>query len=207
VRGSAQNAMRYALANPDSTIVHKNLSNISQVIANNAQIYQGGAQVLHMVRGVLGTEIFWQGIRLYYGRFQNKNASSDDFRAAMEEACANNATCPEEGRDLRWFFDQWLNRGGTLQVSASWSYDSAAKQLHIVADQTQKQGLYRMPVEIGITLPPTPPAANAATPPVPRIMVDKQHNELVIPLESAPLEVKLDPNSWVTMMQSTLVRK
>jgi aminopeptidase N len=134
----------------------------------------------------------------------------------MEEACAGNASCPEEGRDLRWFFDQWLNRGGILQVSASWSYDSATKQLHVVADQTQKQGLYRMPIEIGITLPPAPAGANAAgrggaptsaTPPVPRILVDKQHNELVIPLESAPLEVKLDPNSWVTMMQSTLVRK
>ena len=60
VRNSAQNAMRYALANPESTIVHKNLSNISQVIANDAQVYQGGAQVLHMLRGVLGTETFWK---------------------------------------------------------------------------------------------------------------------------------------------------
>jgi len=205
VRSSAQNAMRYAAANPASTIVHKNLSNISRVIANNAQVYQGGAQVLHMLRGVVGTEPFWQGIRRYYGRFQNKNASSDDLRIAMEEACANNANCPEEGRNLQWFFDQWLNRGGNLEVSASWSYDSAAKQLRIVADQTQKQGMYRMPVQIGITLPPQAPAANAN--PVARIMLDRQRNELVIPLETAPLEVKFDPDGWVTMMQATFTRK
>ena len=38
-------------------------------------------------------------------------------------------------------------------------------------------------------------------------MVDKQHNEFVIPMQSAPLDVKLDPNSWVTMMQGALIRK
>jgi hypothetical protein len=41
----------------------------------------------------------------------------------------------------------------------------------------------------------------------PRIVVDKQHNELTIPMETEPLEVKLDPNSWVTMMQATFVKK
>jgi len=198
VRNSAQNAMKYALANPESTIVHKNLSNISQVIANNAQIYQGGAQVLHMLRGVLGTETFWKGIQLYYSRFQNRNASSDDFRASMQDACIASEVCPDDGKELRWFFDQWLNRGGILQVTGSWSYDAAAKQLRISIDQTQKQGLYSMPIEIGIN-------DNAQS--LPRIMLDKQHNELVIPLESAPLDVKLDPNSWVTMMQGALVRK
>jgi aminopeptidase N len=211
VRASAQNAMRYALANPESTIVHKNLSNISQVIANNAQVYQGGAQVLHMLRGVLGSETFWQGIRLYYARFQNRNASTDDFRIAIEEACSASTTCSEENRDLKWFFDQWLNRGGILQITGSWSYDAAARQLRVVVDQTQKQGLYRMPIEIGVTLPPGAGAAprGGGTSPagVQRIIVDKQRNELVIPMESAPADVKLDPNSWVTMMQGALVRK
>ncbi len=225
VKNSANGAIRFALANPDSTIVHKNLSNISQVIANNAQVYQGGGQVLHMLRGILGTDAFWKGIRLYYSRFQNRNASSDDFRIAIQDACAANADCPEEGRDLRWFFDEWLNRGGILQVDGSWHYDAAAKQLHISVDQTQKQGLYRMPIEIGVVMTPPPPQpANAAagqrgqrgngggggTPApasAPKLMLDKQHNELVVSLETQPLDVKLDPNSWVTMMQATFVRK
>ena len=165
VRNSAQNAMRYALANPESTIVHKNLSNISQVIANSAQVYQGGAQVLHMLRGVLGTETFWKGVRLYYSRFQNRNASSDDFRGSMQDACIASEDCPDEGKALAWFFDQWLHRGGILQVTGSWSYDAAAKQLRVSIDQTQKQGLFRMPIEIGITLPPPPRLRQAASKP------------------------------------------
>jgi aminopeptidase N len=195
VQSSAQNAMRFALANPESTIVHKNLSNISQVIANNAQVYQGGAQVLHMLRGVLGTETFWQGIRVYYGRFQNKNASSDDFRQAMQDACIANPECSEDNHDLNWFFRQWLNRGGILQLDGSWRYDAAAKQLRISLDQKQTQGIYRMPIQL---------EAGQVTR---RIVIDKQHNELSIPLEAEPANVKLDPESWVTMMQATLVKK
>src|SRR4029453_11527904 len=71
VRRSKDQAIRFALANVDSTIVHRNLADISRVIANNAQVYQGGAQVLQNIRGVVGTDTFWDGIRLYYRRFQN----------------------------------------------------------------------------------------------------------------------------------------
>ena len=149
VKQSAQGAIRYALANPDSTIVHKNLSDISKVIANNAQIYQGGAQVLHMLRGVLGDDRFWAGIRLYYSRFRNSNASSADFRHAMEDACKDAGNCPAEIQDLGWFFDEWLNRGGVPQVTGSWTYDAAAKSVTVTIDQTQPGALYRMPIEIG----------------------------------------------------------
>jgi aminopeptidase N len=194
VRASAQSAMRYALANPESTIVHRNLSNISQVIDNNAQVYQGGAQVLHMLRGVLGTETFWNGIQLYYRRFQNKSASSDDFRAAMQDACIAAPACATENRDLTWFFHQWLNRGGILQLEGSWTYDAAAKQVRVTLDQKQTQGLYRMPIEI-----------EAGS--VQRVVVDKQHNEFTIPSETAPARVRVDPESWVTMMRGTIERK
>ena len=57
VKRSKTQAINYALANPDSTIVHENLADLSKVIANGAQIYQGGAQVLQNIRGIVGTEI------------------------------------------------------------------------------------------------------------------------------------------------------
>ena len=228
IRRSAAGAMRYAEANPQSTIVHNHLANISQVIDNGAQVYQGGAQVLHMLRGVLGTETFWHGIRLYYSRFQNRNASTDDFRQAMQDACAADPDCPGDARDLSWFFPQWLNRGGVLKVNGSWHYDSVAKQLHVTLDQVQTQGLYRMPVEIGVTLPAPPPAptsaagtagsrgaarrANGAAGGQPaagplRVVIDKQHNEFTFPMVTEPTEVILDPNGWVSMMQATFVKQ
>jgi len=213
VKSSAAAARRYAEQHPDSTVVHNNLSDISQVIANNAQIYQGGAQVLHMLRGVLGTDTFWAGIRLYYHRYQNANASSLDFQHAMEEACAAAAACPSYGRDLSWFFSEWLHRGGLLRVHGTWRYDAANKRLDVTLDQTPNQGqLYQMPFQIGITLPPAAAAAagrggrgrggrggRGAPPPLPVLMLRAAHNTLAIPLAQAPAAVVLDPGTWVTM--------
>jgi aminopeptidase N len=214
VKGSAALARRYAEAHPSSPLVHNNLSDVSQVIANNAQIYQGGAQVLHMLRGVLGTDNFWAGIRLYYARYQNSNASSLDFQRAMEDACAAAADCPAYGKDLSWFFPQWLHRGGVMKVDGSWHYDAASKRLKVTLDQTPNGGLlYTMPFQLGIEMPPAAVPADrgartAAPPPAPPLLwVRGAHNTLSIPLASAPVGVTLDPGTWVTMVESTFVAR
>jgi aminopeptidase N len=216
VRYTRDVAMKYALAHPADTVVHNNLANDSDVFFNNQQIYQGGAMVLHALRGVLGDSNFWAGIRLYSSRFRNASATTDDLRHAMEDACHAGGDCPAGDEDLSWFFHEWLNRGGIMQVKGGWHYDAAAKQLQISVDQTQTQGLYRMPVQIGITLPPQPPSAtpqsrsNRNRGPVMQtsmILVDKPHNLLTIPLDVEPTDVQLDPNTWVPLMQATFERQ
>jgi aminopeptidase N len=189
VRRSKTQAITYALAHPQSTIVHENLNDVSQVIANNAQIYQGGAQVLQNVRGVVGTDAFWAGIRLYYQRFQNRNATTDDFRHAMEEA---------SGKDLDWLLRELLNRGGALQIKGSWRYDAAAKQVEVTLDQTQATDVYRMPIEIAI-------AAAAGGPTTQIADLRERHQVFRFPSAAEPASVVLDPNAWV-FMQATLTR-
>ena len=211
VKRSAASARRYADAHPESPLVHNNLSDVSQVIANNAQIYQGGAQVLHMLRGVLGTDNFWAGIRLYYTRYRNSNASSLDFQHAMEDACAAAADCPAYGKDLSWFFPEWLHRGGVMKVNGSWHYDAASKQLEVTLDQIPNRGqLYTMPFQLGIEMPPAAEPAErgrgaSPTPPPPLLWVRAAHNTISIPLASAPTDVTLDPETWATMVESTFV--
>jgi aminopeptidase N len=216
VRRSKTQAINYALAHPDSTIVHNNLADFSKVIANNAQIYQGGAQTLQNIRGVVGTENFWSGIRLYYSRFQNSNANTDDFRHAIEDACkAAGEKCSANGKDLAWLFHELLNRGGMLQVNGSWRYDATAKQIEVTLDQTQTSGLYRMPIEVVVTALPTattvarPGRAGAAAEPVQHINIaelTQQHQIFTFPAETEPIGVALDPNAWV-MMQATFDKK
>lgn len=224
VKRTQDTAIRYETAHPDDTIVHKNLETASNVFSNSPQIYQGGAMVLHMLRGVLGDDGFWAGIRLYYSRFRNSSASSDDFRHAMEDACYASGNCPQDHQDLSWFFHEWLNRGGFMHVAGGWHYDPQSQQLRITLDQTGNQELYRMPIEIGISLPPgapaTVPGATGNTgnsgprgrPAEPKIqiatiLVDKRHNTLSVPLTVAPTSVELDPNLWVPMMQATFEKQ
>jgi aminopeptidase N len=217
VKRSKAQAIRYALEHPDSTIVHRDLADFSKVIANNAQIYQGGAQTLHNIRGVLGTKVFWAGIRLYYSRYQNGNARTDDFRRSMEEACRNAGDeCPSDGKDLSWLFRELLNRGGVLQVQGAWRYDAATKQVQVTLNQTQKSGLYRMPIELAITLKETTetegqPRRNETPEPQPVkhiqiLRLDQQSQVFGFPVASEPISVALDPDAWV-MMQATFERK
>lgn len=104
-----------------------------------------------------------------------------------------------------------------MTVNGGWHYDPAAKQLEITLDQTQTGEPYKMPIEVGLMLPPgvmlpSPAASGAgtrgATAPalqIVKIMVDKPHNSLTIPLSAAPTAVELDPNTWVPMMRATFV--
>jgi aminopeptidase N len=206
LKRSKTQAINYALANPASTIVHNNLADFSKVIANNAQIYQGGAQVLQNIRGVLGTETFWSGIRLYYSRFQNSNANTTDFRRAMEEACrAAGEACPATGKDMTWLFTELLNRGGVLQVRGDWHYDAGAKQLQVTLDQTQTSGLYQMPIELAYTTTDTPQGGRGGPQPTPHTQIlnlSQQHQAFSIPMDSEPSNVSLDPNAWVMMKAS-----
>ena len=68
-----------------------------------AVVYDKGAWVLHMLRGVLGDEAFFSGARAFLGRFRYSKAGTEDFRSALEEA---------SGRDLRPYFERWIYGSG-----------------------------------------------------------------------------------------------
>jgi len=83
--------------------------------ALNGLIYQKGGWVLHMLRAEVGTETFWTAIREYYRRHQNQNASTADLRAVFEQV---------SGKNLDWFFAQWLTRPGVPRLEGTWRYDA-----------------------------------------------------------------------------------
>ncbi len=215
IERSAAQARRYYQVHPDSTLVHPDLSNISRVIANEPQIYQGGAQTLQMLRGVLGTQTWWKGIRLYYQRHRNHNADDADLQRAMQDACRADAACPAYARNLGWYFSQWLHHGGIMKVSGHWRYDAAAHQVIVTLEQTPNQGrYYQMPFQIKVTEPPPPPPAPGARrrrfrfrpeppPPLPVIMISAARATLRLPAPQPPVSVALDPNHWVTLAQKS----
>ncbi len=216
IERSAAQARRYYEAHPGSPLVHNDLSNIGAVIANQVQIYQGGAQTLQMLRGVLGTRTFWEGIRLYYQRHRNRNADDADLQKAMQDACQQDSACPVYGRNLNWFFPQWLHWGGIMKVSGTWSYDATAHEVVITLKQTPDQGRYRqMPFQVRISEPETalrsaPRGAGRRRrmqpeppPPLPVIMVKGAETTLRLPAAKLPVAVELDPNHWVTLAQKS----
>ena len=186
VRGmlsSRQTVATFAATHPDYTIVHRNLSRMEDVTSSHT--YQKGSWTLHMLRGVIGDEAFQRGIRSYYRQHFNANATTADFRRAMEDA---------SGRDLGWFFDEWLYKPGTLKVAGGWTYDARAKQVRITLDQVQTDGsVFRMPVEVAVY------ASKEAAPTIHRVEMIAKANAFRIDVPSEPDDVRLDPNLWVLM--------
>src|SRR6185437_9199282 len=71
-------------------IFDRDTENLMELL--NANNYQKGAWVLHMLRSNLGDDVFFRGIRAYYESHKNSVASTDDLRAALEQT---------SGQDLR----------------------------------------------------------------------------------------------------------
>ncbi len=171
----------FHVKNPGYTIVHDNLKDMKDV--TTSQIYQKGSWILHMLRGVVGTENFWKGIRSYYKEYKDLNATTADFRRHMEEA---------SGQDLSAFFDQWLYKSGALKLKGDWSFD--AGKLTIRLDQVQNDGsLFRMPIDVAIHYP----GENA--PMMEKLTIDKLSNTFTMDAKAEPSKVVLDPNKWVLM--------
>ncbi len=188
LRDSRRTVLEFYAKTPDYRVVHENLADMSQV--TTGMTYQKGSWVLHMLRQKMGDDRFWAGIRDYYARFKDANASTTDFRLAMERA---------SGLDLSAFFQQWLYRGGVPRVEASWTWDAVAKQVVVDLTQTQSGEPFQLPVEIGIT-----DAGGKMR--VERAELSARSGRFTFAAEKEPEVLTLDPQVRV-LMDGRLVRR
>jgi aminopeptidase N len=174
---------------PDTPIIHRNLSDMRRVL--NQIVYQKGGWTLHMLRGLIGTENFWTGIREYYRRYMNQNTSTDELRRIMEAT---------SGKDLGWFFSQWLTRSGVPKLTGTWQYDAASKQVKVQIAQSQTGEPYRLPLEIGLTMPGAPAMR------VEKVELTGASGSFTFTADAEPTDVVLDPNTWMLMGPSEMVK-
>jgi len=104
-------------------------------------IYQKGAYVLHMLRTVLGDELFSKCMTDYALAYRGRNATISDF----EDACAHTA-----GTSLDWFFDQWVYQPGAMRLTYDYVTRRVAGGKHLlrVAVQQETREPYSMPLDI-----------------------------------------------------------
>ncbi len=182
LEASRQRVIEFDKQRPDYRVVHDNLDDMSQV--TTGQIYQKGAWILHMLRGMIGDEAFWAGIRSYYRAHQDGHATTADFRGEMERA---------SGRDLRVFFDQWLTRGGLVRLNGDWTYRADTGTLAIRLTQRDRARTFAMPLQVGVY------TAGSTTPTVTTVQLSEASHEFQIAVGQRPDRVVLDPNHFVLM--------
>lgn len=148
-------------------------------------LYEKGSLVLHMLRYVLGDELWWKTIRFYVERHRGGVVTTPDFQRAIEEAT---------GRNLDWFFDQWVYKGGHPQFKVSWEWDDAAKLAKVTVAQTQVVDdvtpLFRMPVVVDFEHGDGERTAC-------RFEVSEKEQVFYAPLPEKPRLVRFDPGNHV----------
>ncbi|MGX1179011.1 aminopeptidase N [Pseudomonas sp. IAP-CY TE4608] len=110
-------------------------------------VYEKGAEVVRMVRTLLGSEGFRKGSDLYFERHDGQAVTTDDFIKAMEDA---------NGVDFTQF-KRWYSQAGTPRLEVSEAYDAAAQTYSLTFRQSCPQTPdkaeklpFVIPVELGL---------------------------------------------------------
>lgn len=82
-----------------------------QSAAYHSVVYYKGAMVFSMLRETLGPEMFDQVLAKFAEQFRNKSASVDDFERLTTQVA---------GRNMRYFFAQWLEGTGVPEFSVDY---------------------------------------------------------------------------------------
>ncbi len=147
-------------------------------------VYPRGAEVLHMLRFVLGDDLFWKSMNHYITKYQFRNVETNDLKVAVEEAT---------GLNLYWFFDEWVYRAGYPVFDVSYRWNDASRSIDLQVRQTQKidslTGVFRTPVDIEITTP-----AGSATH---RVMLASKDTVFSLPAPQKPTLVIFDKGNWI----------
>ncbi|WP_017304421.1 M1 family metallopeptidase [Spirulina subsalsa] len=91
-------------------------------------LYEKGACVYHMIRGILGDELFDKAIHTFIQSNAHKTVETVDLLRAIEQST---------GRNLAFLFDQYVFRGGHPDFKVSYSWDNEANLAKITVKQTQ----------------------------------------------------------------------
>jgi len=143
----------------------------------NANSYQKGAWVLHMLRNEVGDDIFWKGIRKYYDAYQFSNALSEDFQRTMEQV---------SGKKLDYFFKQWLYLPGQPKIAFEWK-QVKKKKVHLTIKQLQNGQAFIFPLELELS-------TNDGKKRYKTIQIDSKDQSFNLKVKGKIKSVKLDPN-------------
>lgn len=104
--------------------------------------YGKGSMVFHMLRRVVGKDLFFATLRQFAKQYGGKQASWEDIKKIFEEA---------SGKRLDWFFSQWLDRSGGPQLKLENPKVQTTSNGYLVSGEVVQEGdVYQLslPIEV-----------------------------------------------------------
>ena len=143
----------------------------------NANAYQKGAWVLHMLRHEMGDSLFKLGLQQFYTTYKYQNATSQDFVHLMDSLCP---------KDLAPFFNQWLYQVGHPQLKTRYFMKKGIWYFEVIQVQDE---LFTFPFQLKVS-------SDVAAPDLIEFQVTKRKQQFEIPKELTGHEVQItiDPH-------------
>ncbi len=154
------------------------------IASYSGNIYFKGAWVLHTLRHVLGDKMFDQVIKTYCAdnRYRYKNVDSYDFINLCETVT---------GRELSWFFQQWVFGTGRPDYEFKWKSVPEGQQyvINFTIKQNQTNQLFKMPIPLRLT---TLKGDSSFT-----VWDSLAMQNFTLKTKSKPTDLQFDPENWI----------
>jgi len=137
-----------------------------------------GAEVLNMLRYVIGDEKFFLTLKQFAQQYAWKGAITEDFRKVAEQA---------SGQDLKWFFIEWIESSGAPEFKLEYTVYRTTKGFRVQGKVSQDLDTFRMPVDIRIETEGTPEEK--------RVEVVGTSSEFSVDTFGKPKTITIDPNN------------
>ena len=140
--------------------------------------YGKGSMVFHMLRKIVGRDLFFATLRDFSKEYRGKQANWEDIKKVFEEA---------SGRKLDWFFSQWLDRPGGPQLKLEGVRYQVTPKGYLISGEVVQQGdVYQL------TLPVEVDEGTGRKSIL--LEVSKKRNPFALEIQKFPLGLAIDPN-------------
>jgi hypothetical protein len=144
----------------------------------NDMIYDRAEMMYGQLRDVLGDSVFVEFLHDYYGRWALKHVDERAMCASAERV---------SGRDLGWFFDQWVHHTGVTDYAlGKVTRTREASGIWVTEATVARRGYYRHLIAVGVRTASGWTLAKVGS-------AQAERQTVRISTSSEPLEVRLDP--------------
>ncbi|PWK29257.1 putative secreted protein (Por secretion system target) [Arcicella aurantiaca] len=167
------------------TIFVQDVNNINEIFSSS-RTYRKGATVLHMLRGIVGDDVFYKILQTYISsKNAYSNATTEDFQAIAEQVY---------GQKLDYFFKQWIYGESYPKYKMQWSSQSqinGSYKVNLNISQTTGTNLtfFTMPIQMKIAFGLGDTTVT--------VFNDKASQSFEILVKDKPVNVTFDANNWI----------